>query len=229
MLTYACGMCERYVLPSQTAAEREFMPGAAWWSFASRYNVAPGQPVPAIRWFDGSSEAVMLRWGLIPEWAEGRAQQSRSRVAAGQLEESVTHREAWSRGRRCIVPASGFFAWQMTGARYRQPYYIRLTERSVFGFAALWDRSEGEDGDVIEGCSLVCVPPNELLAAVGDTDRSMPAILRRRDYARWLTGTPREAFGVLQSYPQHRMQAYPVSPRINSTAADDPGLLEPLA
>ena len=66
-------MCERYVLPDQATAEREFVPARAWWSFTAKYNVAAQQYVPAVRWHDGQSEAVMLRWGFIPSAPEARA------------------------------------------------------------------------------------------------------------------------------------------------------------
>jgi putative SOS response-associated peptidase YedK len=36
---------------------------------APRYNVAPSQPVGAIRSAGGGREWVLLRWGLVPAWA----------------------------------------------------------------------------------------------------------------------------------------------------------------
>jgi putative SOS response-associated peptidase YedK len=57
----------------------------------------------------------------------------------------------------------------------------------------------------------------------------MPAILRRKDYQTWLKGTPVEAKAALRPYSPQSMQAYPISPRINSTLPDDPGLIQPAA
>ena len=57
-------MCDRYALPDQAAAEREFLPAQAWWKFTARFNVAAPQYVPAIRIHDGRTEGMMLRWGL---------------------------------------------------------------------------------------------------------------------------------------------------------------------
>jgi putative SOS response-associated peptidase YedK len=56
----------------------------------------------------------------------------------------------------------------------------------------------------------------------------MPAILRRKDYQTWLHGTPVEAKVVLQPYKPNWMEAYPVSPRINSTVPDDSELIRPV-
>ena len=219
-------MCQRYALPDQATVEREFMPSRIWWSFTPKYNVAAKQYVPAIRWHDGQSEAIMMRWGLIPSSAEGRAGESPLNIDADAIMGSVIFRKPWLEGQRCILPMSGFYAWQLTNRRYRQPHFIRLLDRSVFGVAAIWDRSVSEDDDVIESCSIICVPPNELMIAVANTDGRMPAILRRRDYQTWLSGTPVEAKATLQPYRQSGMQAHAVSPRINSTAPDDVGLIQ---
>ncbi|HEX3602814.1 MAG TPA: SOS response-associated peptidase [Steroidobacteraceae bacterium] len=220
-------MCQRYALPDQATVEREFMPSRAWWSFTAKYNVSANQYVPAIRWHDGQSEAAMMRWGLIPSFAEGRSGEAPLTVEADEVLDSPIFRSPWLESRRCILPMLGFYAWQLTNRRYRQPHFIRLRDRSVFGVAAVWDRSVSEDDDVLESCSIVCVPPNDLIVRVANTDGRMPAILRRRDYQTWLKGTPVAAKKTLYPYNQSGMQAYAVSPRINSTAADDPSLIQP--
>jgi putative SOS response-associated peptidase YedK len=220
-------MCQRYALPDQATAEREFMPSRAWWSFTAKYNVAGNQYVPAIRWHDAQSEAAMMRWGLIPSSAEGRIGESPLTIDVSQIMASPIFRNPWLEGQRCILPMFGFYVWQLTNRRYRQPHFIRLSDRSVFGVAAVWDRSVSEEDDVIESCSIVCVSPNDLLVGVANTDGCMPAILRRKDYQTWLRGTPAAAMATLHTYPKGGMQAYPVSPRINSTSPDDPGLIRP--
>jgi putative SOS response-associated peptidase YedK len=220
-------MCQRYALPDQATAEREFMPSRAWWSFTAKYNVAGNQYVPAIRWHDALSEAAMMRWGLIPSSAEGRIGESPLTIDVSQIMASPIFRNPWLEGQRCILPMFGFYVWQLTNRRYRQPHFIRLSDRSVFGVAAVWDRSVSEEDDVIESCSIVCVSPNDLLVGVANTDGCMPAILRRKDYQTWLRGTPAAAMATLHTYPKGGMQAYPVSPRINSTSPDDPGLIRP--
>src|ERR1700691_5289107 len=110
-------MCQRYALPDQGSVEREFMPSNAWWNFTAKYNVAANQYVPAIRWHDGQSEAVMMRWGLIPASAEGRAGDSPPTVNAEGIMASPIFRSPWLEGQRCILPMSGFYASQLTNRR----------------------------------------------------------------------------------------------------------------
>jgi putative SOS response-associated peptidase YedK len=222
-------MCDRYVLPNQVAAEREFLPAQAWWTFAERFNVAAQQYVPAVRMHDGQSEGLMIRWGLIPAWAEGQPTGEPTAFAElDAIERSNIYRMPWLSGQRCILPIAGFYAWQLTSENYRQPYFVRLISRSVFAVAAIWDRSVGDDDDVIESCSIIRVPANKLLADIGGPNSRMPAILRRRDYQTWLRGTPVQAKATLQVYDAAWMQAHAVSPRINSTTPDDAELIRPV-
>jgi putative SOS response-associated peptidase YedK len=222
-------MCRRYALPEPLAVEREFLPAQSWWKFDVRSNVAPGQYVPAIRLHDGTAEGVMMRWGLIPSWAEGKAIEAPTECADMEaLERSEVFRMPWLSSQRCILPMAGFYVWHLTEQQFRQPYFVRLRDRGVFGVAALWDRSVRDKDDVIESCSIVRVEANSLLADLAGRTEFMPGILRRRDYDLWLRGTPSQARAALGTYRSDWMQAHPVSPRVNSLQYDDPDLCAPV-
>jgi putative SOS response-associated peptidase YedK len=223
-------MCERYVMPEAEQAEQEFGVARRWWQFSPSFNVGSPRYVPVIRMHDSEVEGVMLRWGLIPGWAEADASKAcAANASISSVEHAPATRGAWQLGRRCIVPMFGFYAWQLTWQRHRQPFFVRLVNRPVFGVAAVWDRTEAEDGDdVIEGCALITVPPNPLLAELQSAATEMPAILERRDYALWLTGAPAVARTALKSFPPEQMIAHPVSPRINSFRYDDAQLIRPV-
>jgi len=217
-------------MPEAEQAEREFGVLRRWWQFSPSFNVGPARYVPVIRMHDGEVEGVMLRWGLIPDWAEADASKACATTASiSTVEHSPATRGAWERGRRCIVPMFGFYTWQQTGHGHRQPFFVRLVNRSVFGVAAVWDRTEAESGDdVIESCAPITVPANSLLAELQGSTNEMPAILDRRDYAVWLTAAPAVAKTVLRPLPQQHMIAHPVSPRINSFRYDDEQLIRPV-
>jgi putative SOS response-associated peptidase YedK len=223
-------MCERYVIPERAEVEREFRLAHPWWRFSPSYNVATGRNVPVIRTHEGETEGVMLRWGLVPEWAEGDAARgSASHIAASEIGRSPVSRDAWSKGRRCILPLSGFYAWQLTPRRYRQPYFVRLADRPVFGIAALWDRTVAEEeDDVMESCAIIAVPANGLMTDLENLIARMPAILHRDDYETWLTGSAVRALTLLRPYPEAQMLAHPISPRVNSLKYDDADLIQPV-
>jgi putative SOS response-associated peptidase YedK len=223
-------MCDRYVTPDAEQAELEFGVLRRWWQFSPSFNVGPSRYVPVIRMHDREVEGVMLRWGLIPDWAEADASKACAvTTSIADIEHASATRGAWQVGRRCIVPMFGFYTWQVTWKGHRQPFFVRLVNRPVFGVAAVWDRSEEEDGDdVIESCALITVPPNPLLADLHGPSVQMPAILERNDYAVWLTAAPAVARTVLKPLPPQHMIAHPVSPRINSFRYDDVHLIRPV-
>lgn len=222
-------MCNRFVIPESAQAEQEFGVIHRWWKFSPSFNVGPSRNVPVVRMHEGETEGVMLQWGLIPEWAEADASKACAAHAPAQImAHSNVTRGSWERGRRCIVPMFGFYTWRRTGDRHRQPSFVRLVNRAVFGVAALWDRSVPEHGDdLIESCALLTVPPNSLMRELQDATAQMPAILQRKDYETWLTGSFAAASQVLQAYPAEQMLAHPVDPRIGSLEYDDVELIRP--
>lgn len=213
-------------MPDQVLAERELAPAHRWWRFSASFNVAPERYVPAVRLHEGGSEAVMMRWGLIPAWAEGDASVAQwLRLSCGNLERSRLYRGPWLEGQRCILPFAGFYTWQLTPAGYRKPYFVQAQDRPMLAVAALWDRTEGDDDDVIEGCAILTVPANALLSSIQTATREMPAILDPEDFDTWLRGTPVEARALLRTAPDGVLTSHAVSPRINSLACDDAGLV----
>ena len=219
-------MCERYVVPDQDLVERALAPEFRWWHFSASFNVAPSHYVPAVRLYEGRSEAVMMRWGLIPAWAPGDMSAGHwLRLSDSALESSPLFRGPWLNGQRCMLPFAGFYTWRLTSAGYRQPYFVHANARPVFAVAAVWDRTETDDGDVIEGCAILTVPANGPLASIQTATREIPAILSAEDCEIWLHGTPAEARALLRTPPDALLTSHAVSPRINSLACDDEGLV----
>jgi putative SOS response-associated peptidase YedK len=222
-------MSERLVIPDRADAENELSVAHPWWQFSVRFNVAVSQSVPVVRMHERESEGVMMRWGLVPSSAKGDvARRGCALVRADALLSSEDSRTVWLNGQRGIVPLAGFYVWQRTRAGYRQPYYVRLVNRLIFGVAVLWERSVTDDDDVVESCALMTVPANPLLAEIDDsTTGQMPAILRREDYDTWLRSSVAEASRLLETYPQTRMVSHPVAPHVNHLEFDDPSLIQP--
>jgi putative SOS response-associated peptidase YedK len=174
------------------------------------------------------SEGVMMRWGLVPAAAkDDAARPTYARLRSDALQSSTDFRAAWISGQRGIVPLAGFYVWHPTEAGYRQPYYVRLANRSVFGVAVLWERSQSDDDDVVERCALLTVSANPLLAKIDPTTDQMPAILRRQNYDTWLRSNVSEAAGVLETYPETGMASHPVAPYVNDLHFDEPRLIQP--
>jgi putative SOS response-associated peptidase YedK len=198
---------------------------------APRYNIAPTQAVAAIRagaQGDGGREFVHLKWGLIPSWAKDASMGARLINARSEtVTEKPSFREAFKR-RRAIIPADGIYEWQRTEGR-KQPYFIRMRDGSLFGFAGLWERWRNEEGEIIESCSILTTEANEIFSPVHER---MPVVLSPESYGEWLDTDVRgvEALKeLLRPYPSSEMIAYPVSSRVNSPQHQGVELIEQLA
>lgn len=199
-----------------------------WWQFSVRFNVAISQSIPVARMHERESEGVMMRWGLAQKSAEGSVIfTTRGIVRSDTLQSGQDLRTAWLNGQRGIVPLAGFYLWRRTPAGHYQPYYVRLVNRPVFGVAALWERTETNEDEVIESCALIAVDANPLLAEIDYASGQMPGILNRNDYDTWLSSSVPQAKKLLRPYPQTRMVCHPVGPYVNHLEFDEPGLIKP--
>jgi putative SOS response-associated peptidase YedK len=176
----------------------------------------------------GERIGLRVHWGLIPFWAKGvQPKYSTINATVEKLTDAATWRGPWNRGQRCILPALGFFEWQVQAdGKSKQPFYITLNDQDVFGFAGLWDSSTGADGVAVESCTIVTMPANHLMAEIHNVKHRMPAILRVEDRETWLTGPPEAAFTVIKQYPDTHMVATPVSTRVNKPQNNDSTLIE---
>jgi putative SOS response-associated peptidase YedK len=108
--------------------------------FTPRYNIAPSQPFAAIRIDPDTTTRtlVMLRWGLIPSWAEDpKIGNQCTNAKAETVAEKPSFRSAFKK-HRCLIVATGFYEWQVQGVR-NQPMWIGLRSKRPFAFAGLWE------------------------------------------------------------------------------------------
>ena len=221
-------MTLRLVVPSRGEVDSDISVAHPWWQFTTRFNVAISQRVPVARMHERESEGVMMRWGLAQKSAGGAVNFTSCGVVRGDtLPSARALRSAWLHGQRGIVPLAGFYLWQRAAAGHHQPYYIRVVNRPVFGVAALWDRAETNEGEVIESCALIAVDANPLLTEIDPATAGMPGILHRQDYETWLSSGVARATGLLRPYPQTQMVCHPVAPYVNHLEFDAPNLIRP--
>jgi putative SOS response-associated peptidase YedK len=218
-------MCGRFTLTRSAAEVAEHFGLRAAPEHTPRFNVAPTQPVLAIRAAgEGGREAVQLHWGLVPFWARD------ARDAAGQINarvETLTERPAFREAaerRRCLVPADGFYEWR--GARgAREPFHITLPDRALFAFAGLWERWRAPDGTSLESVAIVTTAATPNLRALHDR---MPIVVDPAGYDAWLATGARDVKAVLATLPTQRgaqLAARRVSTRVNEVAHDDAACL----
>jgi putative SOS response-associated peptidase YedK len=224
-------MCGRYILAPQAKAETAFGVKRLHWRDMVSYNVSPAREVPVVRvtsTADGGERiGVMMRWGLIPPFLKGENPKYPTINARIEtMEASPAFRGAWDKGQRCIVPAQGFYEWQMLPDAPKQPWFIGLANNELMAFAGLWDRSVKADKTVVESFTIITLPANDFMSRLDSEKQRMPAILRMDDVEAWLSGSPEQARAALIQYPGEQLRAHKVSARVNSAKNDDETLLE---
>jgi len=221
-------MCGRYTLttPAERLAE-EFGFKDSSVELPQSYNVAPTQGVAAVLEEGGGRRLEVLRWGLIPPWANDPQIGSRMINARSETApEKPSFRRAF-RERRCLIPADGFYEWQRTNGA-KQPFYIHMEDGRPFAFAGLWESwGRGNEGE-IRTCTILTTGAN---AVVGEIHERMPVIVAPDAYDVWLDPSSErdELTGLLAPYPEDEMEAYPVSRFVNSPSNNDPRCVEPAA
>jgi putative SOS response-associated peptidase YedK len=223
-------MCGKYILAQAAKAELAMGIRRGRWEYPVSYRVLPSQQIPVVRLESGEREAAMMRWGLIPYWANGvPLKASTINATVERIETAPSYRDAWRRGQRCIFVMAGFYEPHVNDDGSRDPFFVHLNDREVFGVAGLWDRSLKADGSSVFSAALVTLPANDLMAQVHNEKQRMPAILAEADHEAWLGADPQAARAALRSYPDELMVAWPVSRRVNSPKLpDDASLTAPV-
>jgi putative SOS response-associated peptidase YedK len=221
-------MCGRFTLTVNPEEVQETFNSYSFpQTFAPRFNIAPTQPVLAIP-NDDQNTADFFVWGLIPMWAKDPSIGNRLiNARAETLEEKPAFRGSL-KYKRCLILADGFYEWKSAeGKKLKTPYFIHMKDRKPFAFAGLWDSWNSPDGSLVKSCTIITTEPNEL---TGIIHNRMPVILHPRDYAKWLDPspqTPDQLKPLLKPFPADLMNAYPVSPLVNTPANDIPQLVVP--
>ena len=189
-----------------------------------RYNVAPTQPVLAVRGGE-RRPASYMRWGLVPSGTRGTPSGAPMiNARAETVAERPSFRSALLR-RRCLIPADGFYEWRRDSGR--RPMRITLASGEPFAFAGLWDTWRDPHGDVVESCTIITTEANELIQPIHDR---MPVILPEDVEPFWLDSGMQDGAALtslLVPYPAEAMTTYEVSTLVNSAANDGPDLIAP--
>jgi putative SOS response-associated peptidase YedK len=179
----------------------------------ARFNVAPTQDAPVVTLREGIRTLEMKRWGLVPFWAgkEGAKPPLMINARVETLQQKPMFRDALARGRRCLVPADGFYEWKKLDKKHKQPMWIHPTDGSLFAFAGLYAK---------DTFTIITGPPNDLVAPIHDR---MPVILPRASWNAWLDpdAKPDAALALLDVPGYDGWSAQPVSSRVNVADNDD--------
>jgi putative SOS response-associated peptidase YedK len=222
-------MCGRYTLtdPDPLRMQRRFgLAESVEIREEPRFNIAPTDPVLAVRSRDEVRELGRLRWGLVPGlWA-----QRGGRPLINARAETIATQPAFAesfRERRCLIPADGFYEWRRD-ERGKQPVWISRADGELFAFAGVWAELRREGEEPVHSCAIVTCAPNGLVRSVHDR---MPVVLAPDAEAGWLApdAGADDLLALLRPAPDDLLTVREVNDAVNDVRQDGPHLLEPPA
>ena len=199
-------------------------------NFAASWNVAPTDPLPVVR-FDPKERQRSLdvmRWGLIPYWAQGHQDRLLDLQRAGRGDR---HQAGLPRGvpAAALPRASEQFLRMAEDRDRQQPYAIGLKGGGLMAMAGLWETWRSPEGERIRSFTIATTKPNALCAELHDR---MPVVLKPEVWPIWLGEEPADLphlKALLAPYPSDDLICWPVSARVGNVKNNDPSLIEPVA
>ena len=226
-------MCGRYTLAAPDPAQvRARFPIGETVEVRQRFNIAPGDDVLAVTTDrDGAPRGELLRWGLVPHWAQQPVSPAKMiNARAETLQEKPAYRDAFARF-RCLIPADGFYEWGPNpggGPRpHKQAFHITTSDGEPFAFAGLWSIWRGQDVE-LRSCTIITTSANPAVAPLHDR---MPVILEPGAEAAWLDPSTSRAqlAELLRPLAAELTATRPVGPAVNDARYDGPECLaEPI-
>jgi putative SOS response-associated peptidase YedK len=226
-------MCGRYTLATPAPGDlRARFPIGESVEIRRRFNVAPGDDVLSVTTDrDGAPRGELLRWGLVPTWAD-KADTGLKMINARV--ETAAERPAFRRAFerfRCLIIADGFYEWQPAGSPRpatavrgrKQPFHITRGDGRPFAFAGLWSIWHGQDPP-LRTCTILTTAANPAIASLHDR---MPIILAPDAETAWLdTATPpHELREILAGLAATDTALRPVGTAVNDARYDGPECL----
>ncbi|MBT9457470.1 MAG: SOS response-associated peptidase [Burkholderiaceae bacterium] len=159
-------------------------------------------------------EAQLGLFGLLPSWAKDLAFGRKTFNARSEtVAEKPSFRDAWAKGRRCIIPAEAVYepCWE-TGKAVK--WAISRRDGLPLGLAGLWGYWRDKDGKEVLSFTMLTINGAgheiyERMHKPGDEKR-MVVILDEADYDAWLNCPVAEAAAFLKQYPARKLDAKPL-------------------
>ena len=213
-------MCGRFALTSNASTLNAQFDTEVFVTLTPRFNIAPSHQILAIRTRSHHQrrEPVLLKWGLVPSWADdpsigARLTNARAETAATK----PSFRTSFYR-QRCLIPADGFYEWSNIDGK-KQPYYIHLQPNEPFALGGLWDTWERK-GVKMETCTILTCSANQ---AMQHLHPRMPVGIQPERYDAWLDPATelKDCSQDLLPFPKETTVIFPVSDYVNDVRHDD--------
>lgn len=151
----------------------------------------------------------LMQFGMFPSW-------SKSLLINARRENLLTSK-FWKPSiekRRCLIPASGFFEWQMSEGK-KVKWKIGLKGSDLFCLAGIYDLIKDRNGKQNLCFAILTEPANSLMKHIhnhGENRYRQPVIIPEEQFSLWLDNDePAEkVLGNIGTYSEDLLDAKPL-------------------
>jgi len=220
-------MCGRFDIHTAIGIlARIFLIDSITFDIVPNYNVAPTQNIPIVINDGWQNRLMSSHWGFLPSWAKDKkTAYSMINARAEKVDTNKSYKDAFQ-NQRCLVVADGFYEW-LKQDKIKVPYYIRLKSKQPMGFAGLYNNWKSPEREEICSSTIITAEANDLVKPLHDR---MPVILHQDDFRLWLDPKVHDKsvlLPILRPFPSEELEAYRVTPRVNSFKYNKPDNIEP--
>lgn len=220
--------------PPPGAPDHNIAPSKATRVVLTRRPRSQGEDVEAVR------QLRLLTWGLVPSWSKDVKAGVRMTNARAETALDKPAYRAAARSRRCLVPATGWYEWQVSpvatdkGKPGKQPFFMYRTDGVPVTFAGLyefWRDPAVEPADPLAWLATFTIVTTAAEPGLDRIHDRQPLVLEPEHWATWLDPDVTDAdvvAGLLSFAAPGRFAAHPVDRRVGSSRVNDPHLIDPL-
>ena len=212
-------MCGRYAFYLDPSKLKSFFGLENLINIPARYNCAPCQELPIVI----KNRMGFGRWGFRPEWSKVDDLGMASKMINARSEtvaDKPAYQDSWARGRRCIVPANGFYEWHKDERGEKQPYFIQHECDEILCMAGLWSKVDEQV------TFTVLTKPAE--GRISELHHRMPVMFEIDQVQDWFGAGVMRARDMIAGAGGAQCDAYKVSNAVGKVANDSADLIAPL-
>ncbi|NII50496.1 SOS response-associated peptidase [Frigoribacterium endophyticum] len=240
-------MCGRFVMARASSdlvalfdvdVSGDTLPDPSW-------NIAPTRPVSLLvdaapRGDDAGGPPVRrlasARWGFVAAGSPGPVGAPLFNARVETAAEKPTFREAVA-SRRGLVPANGWYEWQVRPDGSKRPVYVSLPDDEVMLFAALyewWRDPAAAVGSPSRWLLSTAVLTRASSGPFAEVHDRMPVLVGADVMDDWLDPETEGDDDLLQGVSglvdevAARLQVHEVSPEVGRVGVDSPSLVDPV-
>ena len=194
-----------------------------------RYNVAPSQTAPILRWYDEKFAFHDVRWQLYEAWWKDmqspRGPQMNAR--ADKVFKIAMYKHSMKK-RRCLVLATGWYEWNRK-RKSEPPRFIHMKDGRPVMFGGIWSTYHSDEKKIHqENFAIITTDAPDKIKPFHDR---MPVIIKEKDYAKWLDPKNTDDTWLrkqLEPYKGRDLQVIQVSKYVNNVRNQGKECIEPL-